>query len=1267
MADGLSHTHVQAICEDTITGYLWIASKNWLTRYDGYQFKIYGKDKFLDAANQASVTQANVVSNIIQKKNGDLLVATEEGGIFKLDPLTDKFVSYDNNKWFSQRIQRIYEDDLGCFWVGHVKGGVEVWNKNLSERKDSIPTGYVNNIYEDSLYVWVSHNDGLLKYDKREKDDEKREEDTTFTFSDKRVPDKRVSAVTEFGNDMLLVGTNFGLYFLNKEKGTSEKAFFKGLTNNSIYVKDILRIKDFIFIGTTEGLYIYSVNNSECESIQAYENQKGNLTSPIITCFGHSKKAEILWVGLLHSGMDKLYLNKPIFKYRTDYKPTVFADSGKLKDREKMRLCKYESKESNPNTINVIYWDEKRSTYWVGFENGEIVELDKDGNFNKTWNIRRSITGIIKNIDETLILSTWDDGLYHLKKGEIYHNFHPGSIKFHESKKEPLKKTNIQHMIKDSRNRIWLATTDGVVRIEKGKQDTVWQIADESRIWFLFEDKGETMWAGTHNGLAKKEANENTFSVCSDTVQNEVIIKNHISFIAQAGEDSLLWVATHGGGVSLFNKNSMTVINTYTKKGNGLPSDVIRSLAFNKDNNLLWIATDAGLCYIEPKKMGQESSNTAKAIIFNKTQGIIPSGEYQIRSFCRGMGGELWFGGVDGLNIIDGNEKDSIQKYKITITDFWLRNKENEEREDTLIRKETNKLNDIVNIKLNRGDQISMQVAVIDFRYNSDYKYDYFVKEECQDWNIYSFLKYLWANFSPWAKQDISWKSIDEENRILDLRYLNSGKHTVTIRANTNYKKIDERNISLDIKCPWWQHLLFWVIIIMIVILFFRFLVKYKKEAKKAEKEKKKAEEEKNVLDSALEAIDNIFISTQEIETMNMNEERAVQKLVRVLFKKLNPTFNIDVLGVGISNFYIKEKKKESTEEEKLKFLIISSKGEEILYEHPLTNKKNKITLCFRNKEKIIYDGYDEDYNVEKILSESYEIDTVSKIYFPLYDNDKPMGVIMMQSFKEKAFKEKKKLIEHISFRIEVALIKLLREIKKYETLLMSDTFNSILFHDVSPIIGLRNRGSYLSYHLREVNEYYKKDEEKMKEHLNQLKVYSDRLKFIFENLDYHDDKQIKKLPLEDTDFELQELFAHLEYLASDLIDVKIKFNEANNYRVHADKRLIEIVLRNLIQNATNAKVEGRQHTISVSASEKDDFICVSVEDTGKGMSENVKNKIFNVKERIAEKRGMGLWICQYIMKLHDEKKHKGCRIWVEKTKEGEGSTFCFTIEKASL
>jgi signal transduction histidine kinase len=113
---------------------------------------------------------------------------------------------------------------------------------------------------------------------------------------------------------------------------------------------------------------------------------------------------------------------------------------------------------------------------------------------------------------------------------------------------------------------------------------------------------------------------------------------------------------------------------------------------------------------------------------------------------------------------------------------------------------------------------------------------------------------------------------------------------------------------------------------------------------------------------------------------------------------------------------------------------------------------------------------------------------------------------------------------------------------------------------------------------------------------------------------------------------------------------------------IYADKEMIEVVLRNLISNAI--KFTPKEGQVIIDIKEEDELIEVLVSDTGTGMSEEAKNKLFG-DEHFTTKgtsnesgTGLGLMICKEFLKKN------GGDIHVE-SELGKGSTFAFTLPRA--
>jgi two-component system sensor kinase FixL len=112
--------------------------------------------------------------------------------------------------------------------------------------------------------------------------------------------------------------------------------------------------------------------------------------------------------------------------------------------------------------------------------------------------------------------------------------------------------------------------------------------------------------------------------------------------------------------------------------------------------------------------------------------------------------------------------------------------------------------------------------------------------------------------------------------------------------------------------------------------------------------------------------------------------------------------------------------------------------------------------------------------------------------------------------------------------------------------------------------------------------------------------------------------------------------------------------------QVLADRIQIQQVLVNLIRNGIDAMIESARRRLHISSCREDEFVRVSVEDTGTGLDETVAARLF--EPFITSKQsgmGVGLSICRTIIEAH-----RG-RIWFEAAPAG-GTIFHFTLPVAS-
>ncbi|HWR06125.1 ATP-binding protein [Sporomusa sp.] len=156
------------------------------------------------------------------------------------------------------------------------------------------------------------------------------------------------------------------------------------------------------------------------------------------------------------------------------------------------------------------------------------------------------------------------------------------------------------------------------------------------------------------------------------------------------------------------------------------------------------------------------------------------------------------------------------------------------------------------------------------------------------------------------------------------------------------------------------------------------------------------------------------------------------------------------------------------------------------------------------------------------------------------------------------------------------------------------------------------------------------------------------------------------KMQLHLTVFEIAEITAVLERILSPLINrngltCSIEIPEELP-AIQADKNKVKQILMNLLSNAIKFTPAGGSVHVKVMYLDDEHTILVSVQDTGKGMSQNdislIFGKFIQLDSGITKEyggTGLGLAITKHLIELH------GGTIWVEST-TGSGSTFYFKL-----
>lgn len=215
------------------------------------------------------------------------------------------------------------------------------------------------------------------------------------------------------------------------------------------------------------------------------------------------------------------------------------------------------------------------------------------------------------------------------------------------------------------------------------------------------------------------------------------------------------------------------------------------------------------------------------------------------------------------------------------------------------------------------------------------------------------------------------------------------------------------------------------------------------------------------------------------------------------------------------------------------------------------------------------------------------------------------------------------------------------------------DKLFGIITHDLkNPFGALVSLSSFLESNFKKLEDIHKyKGIESLKRSIDE--IYN----LLINMSDWLNSKE-NKIILHKTFFDLNTMVNSVYNLYRTTAEEKsidLQIHMTPDILAYGDERMIKTILRNLIDNAT--KFTAQNGKIDVNVKEEENQVVVSVTDSGIGISETNKNKIFNLETQFHTLGGLGL----IIAKEFTEK--NGGEIWFE-SEAGKGSTFYFTITK---
>ncbi|MCR1952771.1 MULTISPECIES: ATP-binding protein [unclassified Clostridium] len=326
----------------------------------------------------------------------------------------------------------------------------------------------------------------------------------------------------------------------------------------------------------------------------------------------------------------------------------------------------------------------------------------------------------------------------------------------------------------------------------------------------------------------------------------------------------------------------------------------------------------------------------------------------------------------------------------------------------------------------------------------------------------------------------------------------------------------------------------------------------------------------------------------------------------------------------------------------------------------PIILLDDRFRIKFINDEGKSFFNIDEEHCIDKSF---FEVINLSKVYKYIKESinkgseNREELIEIKRNNKKYFFNITSTIIKGSEEKIDgvVVLFKNITGLKELE-IIKADFIGTISHELKTPLtsimmgVGLINDSNIgsLNSKQREILETIKEDVQKLNDLVSNLlkisHIQSNKTSF---NIRNNDIKELIK----------NCLYNFIPLAKEKGIELKLNLEERLP-DVMMDEEKIKWVLNNLLSNAVRYTEKG---SIKIDGYIKENNICVSVTDTGRGIPSNYLEKVFERFVRVEgfeipeESTGLGLSIAKEIVEIH------GGKIWCE-SKVGYGSKFIFTI-----
>ena len=608
-------------------GFIWVATRNGLNRYDGYQFQTLKKEKGKDIG-----MASNYVNCIMQDRHGLFYVG-----------MYGAFQTYDGQRFHDVKtydlnghaqphyITCLLERQNGEILVGtSAHGLLRMTNKHEAHQIGG-PLKDLNTIHrmmeDHQQRIWMATDgQGLLCYDGKT---------VKRYFQDSDLLKTVLDVCEDKQGRIFFATTNAGLFRLDGDT----PIHIEGTGNKHISTLYYNR-RGHIMLGCDgTGLTIYDPQNGRVVD-NPYYSRDVDLSKAKVYSICEDLVGNV-WLGLLQKGV-----------YMHPITTMGFGYMGyKLGARNILSTASVTSVMGGTNGYR-----------WIGTDKDGLYVLDTNNKVIKHFDehFPSTILGICEDNQQRVWIGSYREGCGWID---------PKTMAYHPYPLPMGKAVSIFDLICDQQGRLWLGTMgEGLLRVDlttndlkiyKSAADAPQQpdintITNDYISQIALSPDGRRIYVAT------------TMGVCALDLENDSWIttfgKNCLNYgtptrIARE-YDGVLYIGTNDGLVCYNMKTRKTHVYDIES---GLADNGIGSIEQDMQGRL-WISTDHGLCCLEPK-----TGKTSNYFVDNGLQ----SNEFSDGASFRAADGRMVFGGLAGITWFNPNDiKEREWKAEVKLTGF---------------------------------------------------------------------------------------------------------------------------------------------------------------------------------------------------------------------------------------------------------------------------------------------------------------------------------------------------------------------------------------------------------------------------------------------------------------------------------------------------------------------------------------------------------------------------------------------------------------------